>query len=328
MDSKGIVALAKMEFYEAWAEAEKQEKEAAAQKAASSSVPRKRRRLPEPVACVPVTHDPYLVLEGPSKSSPASNFDDEQKQEEEESSSSDSDTSSTEDTSPVDGAGQNLDTEKNIPSESKAIEEKVTETKFDEDVPLKVTVMTERQDDVQRQMKKEEEEVKEVGEVKSEIKSEALLENLTNALLFAEVERVKAAAATEVPVPGSQGKWGKPPGPVPQPAQAVAPLAPASAKCGAVPKSKPPWRENNVVSAEPIASAPAPPLPPPSDPPPVDGSVRPRSPSQPPRDDRPRGPAGPQNEGYYYTFFSSRREYERLVRNQFRSRRGRNQRVP
>ena len=315
-----------MEFYEAWAEAEKQEKEAAAQKAASSSAPRKKRRLPEPVDCVPVTHDPYLVLEGTSKSS---TFD-EQKREEEESSSSDSDTSSTEDTSPADGAGQNLDTEKNIPSESKAIEEKVTETKFDEDVPLKATVMTERQDDVQRQMKKEEE-VKEVGEVKSEIKSdvpEVLLENLTNALLFAEVERVKAAAATEAPVQGSHGKWGKPPGPVPEPAQAVAPLAPASAKCGAVPKSKPPWRENNVVSAEPIASAPAPPLPPPSDPPPADGSVRPRSPSQPPRDNRPRGPAGPQNEGYYYTFFSSRREYERLVRNQFRSRRGRNQRHP
>ena len=75
--------------------------------------------------------------------------------------------------------------------------------------------------------------------------------------------------------------------------------------------------------AEPMASAPAPPLPPPPGAPPVDGSERPKSPSQPPRDNR---PAGPQHEGYYYTLFSSRSEYERLVRNQFRSRRGRNQR--
>lgn len=317
--------MANMEFYDAWEEAERQQREAAAEPAASSREPKKKRKLPEPVNA---THDPYLLMEESS-----SNSDAEQEKQEE---SSSSDSSSTEDTSSADGAVPDLETKKNSPSESKASGVKGAETKFDDDVPLKVIVMASREQDVKCQSKKGEEEQQEVKEEneaekksailseEQKLDSEKLLEGLTDALLVAAADSQKEK---EVKVAGSHGKWGKPPGPVPtQPEE----LAPASAKCGATPKGMPavpsPWRRNDVtVTVEPMASAPAPPLPPPTGPPPVDGSERPRSPSQPPRDNRPRGPAGPRNEGYYYTFFQSRREYERLVRNQFRSRRGRNQ---
>ena len=323
--------MANMDFYEAWEEAERQERETAAESAASSSQPKKKRKLPEPVNA---THDPYQVMEESSSS------DSEQEKQEE---SSSSDLSSTEDTSSPDEAVADLETKNNSPSESRASGVKGAETEFDDDVPLKVTVMAATEQDVKRQRRTEGEEQQAVKDEKEEEKqvdkksamlleeqqvdSEKLLEGITNALLS---QAVGSKQEVEQRVQGSQGKWGKPPGPVPVP---PAEVAPPSAKCGAVPKAMPtpvPWRRDDVI-AEPMASAPAPPLaqpplPPPPGPPPVDGSERPRSPSQPPRDDRPRGPAGPQHEGYYYTFFSSRREYERLVRNQFRSRRGRNQR--
>ena len=274
------------------------------------------------------THDPYLVMEESSSS-------DAEQEKQEESSSSDLSSTEDTDTSPVDEAVADLETKKNSPSEAKGSGVKGAETKFDDDVPLKVIVMAATEQDVKPQRRKEGEvaqEVKEEKEVEKKsamlseeeqkVESEKLLEGITNALLVAAVGSKKEV---EQPVQGSHGKWGKPPGPVPEP---PAELAPPSAKCGATPKAMPnpvPWRRNDVI-AEPMASAPAPPRPPPPGPPPVDGSERPRSPSQPPRDNRPRGPAVPQHEGYYYTLFSSRREYERLVRNQFRSRRGRNQR--
>lgn len=63
------------------------------------------------------------------------------------------------------------------------------------------------------------------------------------------------------------------------------------------------------------ATVPLPPLPPPSYPPPA---ATPSAPAV----SLPRGQAGPKYEGYYYSMFSSRREYERLVRNQYRKRGG------
>ena len=63
------------------------------------------------------------------------------------------------------------------------------------------------------------------------------------------------------------------------------------------------------------ATVPLPPLPPPSYPPPA---ATPSAPAA----SLPRGKAGPKYEGYYYSMFSSRREYERLVRNQYRKRGG------
>lgn len=87
---------------------------------------------------------------------------------------------------------------------------------------------------------------------------------------------------------------------------AKAPCGSTSKHAGAVPAS--------VMEGG--AAVPLPPLPPPSYPPPAASS------SVAPTVDLPRGKAGPKYEGYYYSMFSSRREYERLVRNKDRKRGG------
>ena len=166
------------------------------------------------------THDPYLVMEESSSS-------DAEQEKQEESSSSDLSSTEDTDTSPVDEAVADLETKKNSPSESKASGVKGAETKFDDDVPLKVIVMAATEQDIKRQRRKEGEEEQEVKEEKEvekksamlseeeqKVESEKLLEGITNARLVAAVGSKKEA---EHRVQGSHGKWGKPPGPVPEP---------------------------------------------------------------------------------------------------------------
>lgn len=64
-------------------------------------------------------------------------------------------------------------------------------------------------------------------------------------------------------------------------------------------------------------------VPPPPKAPPA-AETTPTAPAKPKAPERARGPGGAKHEAYYYQFFNSRRDYERMVRNQYRKRGGKN----